>query len=80
MGMKTMEEMVAKLREAGRGDDTPTAVVQWATHPKQRTVTGTLATIADACAEENIGSPSIIIVGEVVRLRDDFDWFGENPA
>jgi uroporphyrin-III C-methyltransferase len=78
MGMKTMEDMVAKLREAGRKDDTPTAVVEWATHPKQRTVTGTLATIAAICAKEDIGSPSIIIVGEVVRLNKNFAWFGEN--
>ena len=78
MGMKTMEDMVAKLREAGRQADTPTAVIQWATHPKQRTVTGTLATIAGICVKEDIGSPSIIIVGEVVRLNKDFAWFGEN--
>jgi uroporphyrin-III C-methyltransferase len=75
MGMKTMEEMVAKLLEAGRASDTPTAVVQWATHPHQRTVTGTLATITEACAAQNIGSPSIIVVGEVVRLREEFSWF-----
>lgn len=77
MGMKTMEEMVAKLLESGRTPDTPVAVVQWATHPQQRTVTGTLDSIAQTCATDGIGSPSIIVVGEVVRLREDFAWFDE---
>ena len=75
MGMKTMDEMVAKLLEAGRSSDTPVAVVQWATLSQQRCVTGTLATIVEECSAEDIGSPSIIVVGEVVRLREDFRWF-----
>lgn len=75
MGMKTMDEMVAKLLEAGRSSDTPVAVVQWATRQHQRTVTGTLATIADICTAQAIGTPSIIVVGEVVRLREEFSWF-----
>lgn len=80
MGMKTMDEMVAKLLEAGRSSDTPVAVVQWATHPHQRCVTGTLGTIVEACVAQEIGPPSIIIVGEVVRLREDFTWFEDGSV
>jgi uroporphyrinogen III methyltransferase / synthase len=78
MGMKTMDEMVSRILESGRDGNTPVAVVQWATHPEQRTVTGTLKTIIDTCSSENIGSPAIIVVGEVVTLRGDYNWFENN--
>ncbi len=80
MGMKTMDEMVEKLLAAGRSSDSPVAVVQWATYEHQRTVSGTLATIASICAQEHIASPSIIIVGDVARLRDEFAWFEDDST
>jgi len=76
MGMKTMDEMVARLNGCGHERDTLIAVVQWATLPEQRTVTGNLGNIVDRCAEDGIGSPAIIIVGAVVALREQFEWFG----
>lgn len=75
MGMKTMDEMVRRILEAGRDGDTPVAVVQWATRPEQRTVTGTLETIVEACSAKDVDSPAVIVVGEVVTLRDDHNWF-----
>ena len=51
--------------------DTPAAAVQWGTHPRQRTVTATLATLADAIAREGLGAPVITVIGDVVALRDE---------
>ncbi len=75
MGMKTMNEMVGRLIESGHRADRLVAVIQWATRPEQRVVTGTLGSIVDLCTAEQIGSPAIIVVGEVVGLRDEFNWF-----
>lgn len=79
MGMKSMGEMVARLLEAGHPKTTPVAVIQWATRSHQRTVTGTLKSITELCSAEDIGSPSVIVVGEVVTLRESFSWFEDKP-
>ena len=75
MGMKTMKEMVGRLMESGHRPDKPVAVVQWATHDQQRCVTGTLESIVSQCVSEEMGSPAIVIVGDVVGLREEFRWF-----
>src|SRR5690606_39158113 len=79
MGVKRMEENLARLREAGRPADTPAAVVQWGTYPAQRTVVGTLATLPRLAGESGIAAPAITIVGEVVRLREELVWFESRP-
>jgi uroporphyrinogen III methyltransferase / synthase len=70
MGLGGLAGMAADLVAGGRGPDTPAAVVQWGTTTRQRTVTGTLATIADDAAAAGIGVPAIVVVGDVVALRD----------
>lgn len=79
MGLNHLEAIAAQLIEAGRSADTPVAVIEWATRPHQRTVTGTLITIAERCAAENFVTPSIIVIGEVAALRDEFAWFESKP-
>ena len=68
---------MALLIEHGRPRDTPVAVVQWASLPRQRTVVGTVETIAERAKE--LGLPSLIIVGDVVRLRDKLRFFDARP-
>jgi uroporphyrinogen III methyltransferase/synthase len=53
--------------------------VQWGTYPRQRTVTATVATLADAIAREGIAAPVITVIGEVVALRDEIAWFDKLP-
>ncbi len=55
------------------------ALVQWGTTPRQKTVTGTLETIVPIVQKENIGSPAIIVVGNVVELREQLAWFDKRP-
>ncbi|HEX7024849.1 MAG TPA: uroporphyrinogen-III synthase, partial [Gemmatimonadales bacterium] len=79
MGVRRMEENLARLREAGRPGDTPAAVIQWGTYPSQRTVMGTLDTLPRLAVEAGIGAPAITVVGEVVRLREEIAWFESRP-
>jgi siroheme synthase len=55
--------------------ETPVAVVRWGTYEGQQTVTGTLSNIAEVAERSGMRSPAVIVVGEVVRLRDKIAWF-----
>ena len=80
MGMRKLDSLAELLIEHGRPADTPAAVVQWASLPKQRTVVGTLADIHERATEAGLGLPAITIVGEVVRLRESLRWFDTKPS
>jgi len=75
MGVTHIRGIAEKLVAHGRSPDTPAAVVQWGTRPTQRTVTGTLATIAEVVERARIHPPAVLVVGEVVRLRDKLNWY-----
>lgn len=79
MGMRKLDSLMKLLIEHGRPADTPVAVVQWASMPTQRTVTGTLANIHQRASEAGLGLPALTIVGDVVRLRDNLRWFDTKP-
>ncbi|MGP4079424.1 uroporphyrinogen-III C-methyltransferase [Pseudalkalibacillus sp. R45] len=75
MGVKNLPYICAQLTKHGRPSETPVALVHWGTIGEQQTVTGTLDTIVDVVERNEIKNPSMIIVGEVVRLRDKLNWF-----
>ena len=79
MGVGNLAAIAERLRAAGRSEQTPVAIVQNATRPDQRTVEATLATAANAAAEANVEPPALIIVGEVVRLRERIAWLEKLP-
>ncbi len=79
MGVKNLPYIVTSLIEHGKPPETPVALVRWGTTTKQQTVTGTLETIVDNVAAAGLKSPSIIIVGEVVKLRESMNWFETKP-
>jgi len=80
MGVGRIGEISAGLIMAGKGPDTPVACVRWGTVAEQRTVTGTLGDIADRVSEAGLKPPAIIVVGEVVALREvGLDWFERRP-
>ncbi|PBQ22978.1 uroporphyrinogen-III C-methyltransferase [Levilactobacillus brevis] len=68
MGMAALTDICQSLMSHGRQVTTPVAIVQWATQWRQRLVTGTLKDIDARAHEQQIGSPAIIVVGEVVQL------------
>ncbi len=79
MGVENLANIVRELIDNGRPADTPVAVVQWGTHPAQRTVTGTLTDIVDVVQRSGITAPAVTIVGEVVNLRQTIAWFEKRP-
>lgn len=79
MGLVSFGEISQRLIAAGRAPDTPAIAVRWATRPDQRVVTGTLGDLAAQMAQAALKPPALIIVGEVVRLRDKLDWFERLP-
>jgi len=79
MGIKNLPVIVAKLIKHGRDPKTPVAVVRWASTPDQRSVVGTLETITQVVTDAGIKPPSLIIVGEVVKLRETIDWYEKRP-
>jgi uroporphyrinogen III methyltransferase/synthase len=79
MGVKNLPLIVRKLVESGKPSTTPVALVRWGTTAKQKTVTGTLETIVENVDRAKLKSPSIIVVGEVVSLRETMQWFENRP-
>src|SRR4029079_6134277 len=79
MGMKTLPMIVARLLEDGRSSETPVAAVRWGTKTEQRTIIATLRDTVAKTAEAGLEPPTVIVVGEVVRLRDQLNWFEKRP-
>jgi len=77
MGVGQLPEIVAKLTRHGRSSSTPAAVIRWGTRAEQEVVTGTLADLADKC--HGMKPPALIVVGEVVALREKLRWFEALP-
>jgi len=79
MGLLGLPTLCRELIAHGLPGDWPAAIVQQGTTAHQRTVTGTLATLPELAAAARLKAPTLIIVGEVVRLREKLNWF-ETPA
>jgi uroporphyrinogen III methyltransferase/synthase len=79
MGVSTLAGIVSQLTRYGRSATTPCAVIEWGTRPRQRTVTGTLASIVARVKRVAIQPPAVLVVGDVVRLRRHLDWFERKP-
>ncbi len=79
MGMEKLPMIAAKLTENGRAPSTPVGLVRWGTTADQRTLTGTLENIVATARANNFSSPAVVIVGEVVNLREKLSWFERKP-
>jgi len=79
MGVRSLRRVAARLIDKGRDPQTPAAVVEWGTLPRQRVVTGTLDKIAALAAEADIKSPATTYVGDVVNLRESIAWYESRP-
>lgn len=79
MGLTNLKLISEQLIKYGRAADTPVAIVQWATLPRQRTLVGSLETIVEDVAREGIEPPAVIIIGEVVKYREELRWYDNLP-
>jgi uroporphyrinogen III methyltransferase/synthase len=79
MGTDNLADWTASLIKHGMSPETPAAVVHRGTTPRQKSVAGTLATIAQLAAQAKISPPAITVVGDVVKLREKLNWFEHLP-
>lgn len=77
MSSKNLGSIATALIKHGRNLETPVAIIRWGTKAEQQVTVGTLADILTKAPE--IQPPSIIVVGEVVKLRDHLNWFERLP-
>jgi uroporphyrin-III C-methyltransferase len=70
MGMHNLVPITTALVRAGLSPETPAAVVERGFTPDQRSVVGTVGTLADLASRAGAASPAVIVVGEVVRQSD----------
>ncbi|MDQ4065495.1 MAG: uroporphyrinogen-III C-methyltransferase [Actinomycetota bacterium] len=79
MGAAALAETAQRLIAGGRPDDQPAAAIEWGTTVKQRTVVGTLGSIAADAAAAQLKAPITTVVGDVVRAREAIAWFETRP-
>lgn len=75
MSVGNIQHISKQLIAHGRPSTTPVAVIEWGTTDKQRTMTATLETIAEEIKHQVFQNPSMIIVGDVVQVREQIQWF-----
>lgn len=79
MGVANLGAICEDLIANGLSDQTPAALIRWGTTPSQRAITGTVSSLPRLAKEADFKPPSIIVIGEVVRLRDRLKWFELRP-
>lgn len=79
MGLRRLKHVAKRLVAEGAPRSRPVAVISRGTTIGQRTVTGTLGTIAKEVERAQLPAPAIIVVGDVVALRPELSWFESRP-
>lgn len=75
MGLAGLDQLCRRLIEHGRAADTPAALIQQATTSDQRVYVGSLASLPALVARHEVQAPTLIVIGEVVRLNRQLQWF-----
>ena len=75
MGVERLDAITRQMLDAGADPKLPVALVRWATTPRQETLTGTLANIAERAAGRGFEAPAVAVFGGVVNLREELAWF-----
>lgn len=79
MGVSALEEICARLIEYGKPANTPAAILENGTLYNQRRIIATLADLPEQARQQRIGTPGIIVVGDVCALAEQFDWAPQRP-
>ena len=77
MAMRNLSHVTRRLIDGGRDPETPVAVIRWATTPLQTTLITTLKKAAQDVKDHGLKPPAIIVVGDVVKYREQLAWFEE---
>lgn len=79
MGMANLDKITSQLVAFGKSEKTPAALISWATRYNQKVITGTLSDINEKAKKYGIKSPALIVIGEVVNLREKLNFFEVKP-
>ncbi len=79
MGLTGLEIISQKLVEHGVSEDMPAALIQQGTTKNQRVIVGTLSTLRKLVNAEQVVAPTLVIIGDVVSLREQLQWFHPSP-
>lgn len=79
MGVARLREITSKLVEHGAEPATPIALTRWATTGRQKTITGTLADIADIAEAQNFKSPAVGVIGHIINEMKNIEWYEKRP-
>jgi uroporphyrinogen III methyltransferase / synthase len=79
MGVKNLPQITKELIKNGKKPDTPAALIRNGTTPKQEVLIGTLNDIVILAYANNLKPPAILVVGDVVALRETLRWFDKKP-
>ena len=80
MGLMKSAHIQAQLLAAGRAADTPVAILENGTRPEQRVITGSLAQLAELIEQQQVQSPALLVIGEVVALQSKLAWYGKQQS
>ena len=80
MGSKNLIELVNHLLQYNSSADTSIAVIEQATTVYQKIYTSTLKNCATDFADVTFQSPSLVLIGDVVKLHEQFSWFEGNQT
>jgi len=75
MGVGKLPQIVERVLAAGKSPATPVALVRWGSRSHQQTITGTLSNIVEKVKVADFKPPAVIVIGEVVNLREKLSWF-----
>lgn len=79
MGIENLSKITTSLIQHGKEAETPAALIRWGTTADQATITGSLKDIAQKAQKNQFAPPAILVVGQVVNLRETLDWFESKP-
>ncbi len=79
MTVKNLPYVCRTLIENGRSPETPVAVIRWGTRPDQTTLVSNLKNISLLVKEQEIKPPAVMVVGDVVKLREKLRWYEKKP-
>lgn len=79
MGVENLQQICDRLIEHGAKANTPCALIRWATTGGQETLTASLKAIAAKAEKHGFRAPAVLVIGEVVNLRKELNWFENRP-
>ncbi len=79
MAVEELEEVTAQIMAGGKPPDTPAAIIEWGTTPRQKVVVSTLKNLSRDARAHDIQPPAVLVVGEVVKFRKRLAWYEHKP-